>query len=110
MNAETRAFACAEEHVQRVALGGTGSQDVGELGVERLDDIRIGRGSLGDLLRAETALRGHKVGEVGVDGVGDVDEELACQLFAVLLHYVENGGVGNRQDDNVPGRGGAERS
>jgi hypothetical protein len=47
---------------------------------------------------------------VGGDGVGDVNEELACQLFAVLLHHVENGGVGNRQDDNVPGRGGAERS
>jgi len=46
---------------------------------------------------------------VGGDGVGDVDEELACQLFAVLLHHIENGGVGNRQDDDVPGRGGAER-
>ena len=99
-----------EEHVQRVALDWTGSQDVGELGVERLDDIRIGRGGLGDLLRAETVLRGHEVREVGVDGVGDVDEELACQLFAVLPHHVENGRVGNRQDDDVPGRGGAERS
>jgi hypothetical protein len=74
-----------------VALDRTGSQDVGELGVERLDDIRIGRSGLGDLLRAETVLRGHEVREVGVDGVCDVDEELACQLFAVLLHHVENG-------------------
>jgi hypothetical protein len=47
---------------------------------------------------------------VGGDGVGDVDEELACQFFAVLLHQVENGGVRNSQDDNVPGRGGPERS
>jgi hypothetical protein len=83
---------------------------VGELGIERLDDIRIGRGGLFDLLSAETVLRGHKAREVGVDGVGDVDEELACQLFTVLLHHAENGGVGNRQDDDVPGRGGAERS
>ncbi len=99
-----------EEHIQRVALDWTGSQDVGELGVERLDHNRIGRGGLGDLLRAGTVLRGHEVREVSVDGVGDVDEELACQRFAVLLHHVENGGVGNRQDDDVPGRGGAERS
>lgn len=35
-----------DEHVQWVALGGTDSQDVGEQGVERLDDIRIGRGGL----------------------------------------------------------------
>ena len=49
---------------------------LGELGVKRLDDIRIGRSGLGDLQGAETVLRGHKVHEVGVDGVGDVDEEL----------------------------------
>jgi|ERR1700691_95968 len=50
---------------------------LGELGVKRLDDIRIGRSGLGDLQGAETVLRGHKVHEVGVDGVGDVDEELS---------------------------------
>jgi hypothetical protein len=49
---------------------------LGELGVKRLDDIRIGMSGLGDLQGAETVLRGHKVHEVGVDGVGDVDQEL----------------------------------
>src|ERR1700683_1338224 len=49
-----------DEHVQWVPLGGTGSQNVGELGVERLDDIRVGRGGLGDLLCAGTVPRGHK--------------------------------------------------
>lgn len=39
------------------------------------------------------------------DGVGDVDEEFACQRCTVLLHHAENGGVGKRQDDDVPGRG-----
>jgi hypothetical protein len=67
-------------------------------------------GGLGDLLRAETVSRGHKARVIGGDGIGDVDKNLACQLFAVLLHHVKNGGVGNRQDDHVPGRGGAERS
>jgi hypothetical protein len=61
-------------------------------------------------LRAGTVGGGHEALEVGCDGIGDVDEKLACQRFAVLLHHVENGGVGNRQDDNVPCRDGAERS
>ena len=91
--------------------GGAGSQNVGELGIERLDDTCIGgRGGLGYLLRSETALRGQNTLEVGIDGVGDVDKNVAFQCFAVLLHYVEDGGIGDCEDDNVPGRGGAERS
>src|ERR1700761_3455008 len=40
------------EHVHRAALG----QHIGEQSVERLDDLRAGRGGLGDLLRAGTAV------------------------------------------------------
>lgn len=83
---------------------------MGKLGVECLDDIRIGRGGPGDLPRAETVFRCQEAREVGFDGIGDVDKKLTRQLFAVLLHHVENGGVGNRQDDDVPGRDGAEGS
>ena len=69
---------------------------LGELGVKRLDDIRIGRSGLGDLQGAETVLRGHKVHEVGVDGVGDVDEE----LFAVRQSMVANGRCGSGTSDS----------
>jgi hypothetical protein len=99
-----------DEHVQWMAPDWTGGQDLGVLGVERLDDSGIGRSNLGDLLRAETVFRSQETREVGFDGVGDVDDELACQLFAVLLHHVENGRIRNRQDDNVPDRSGAKRS
>lgn len=99
-----------DEHVQQLTFDGTHGQHVGKLGVECLDDIRIGRGGLGDLQRAETVFRCQEAREVGFDGVGDVDKKLARQLFAELLQHVENGGVGNRQDDDVPGRGGAEGS
>ena len=81
MNADTLCLGlrvvAGDEHVQRAALGWTGSQDVGEQGVERLDDMRAGGGGLGDLLRAGTAVRGDKAREVGGEGVGDVDEDLA---------------------------------
>lgn len=85
-----RVVSC-DEHVQRVALDRTGSQYVGEVGVERLDDFGAGWRSFGNFLRAETAFRGHKACEVRGEGVGDVDKKLACQFFAVLFHHVENG-------------------
>jgi hypothetical protein len=54
-----------------------GRQNIGEQGVERLDDMRAGGGSFGDLLRAGTALGRDKALGIGGDGVGDVDDDLA---------------------------------
>ena len=68
-----------DEHVQRATLGWAGRQNVGEQGVERLDDMRAGGGGLGDLLRAGTAVGGDKAGDIGGDGVGDVDDDLPCR-------------------------------
>lgn len=60
-------------------LNWSGSQDnMRELGVERLKNIRIGRRRLNDLPRAETALWSHKSPEARVDGISDVNDELAC--------------------------------
>src|SRR5207248_1416575 len=82
---------------------------VGEQGVERLDDMRVGWGDLGDLLRAGTAVRGDKALEIGGDGVGDVDDDLAVQGVPVLANYRRRAGIGHGDDDDVPGRGGAGR-
>src|SRR3984957_11492402 len=72
-----------DEHVQRAALG----QDVAEDGVECLHDVRARGGGLGDLLRAGGAVRGEQPGGVGVEGVGDVDDDLAGQRVPVLGDY-----------------------
>src|ERR1022692_1220663 len=72
-----------EEHVQRTPLG----QDVAEDGVERLHDVRARRDGLGDLLRAGNAIRSDQPGGVGVEGVGDVDDDLAGQRIAVFRDH-----------------------
>ena len=108
MNADTLALAsrvvAGDEHVQRAALG----QDVAEDGVERLHDVRARRGGLGDLLRAGSAVRGDQRGGVGVEGVGDVDDDLAGQRVPVLGEDLHGAGVGHGEDDDVAGRGGGE--
>ena len=113
MNADTLCLClrvvAGDEHVQRAALGWAGRQDVGEQGVERLDDMRAGGGGLGDLLRAGTAVGGDKALGIGGDGVGDVDDDLACQGVPVLADHRRRAGVRHGEDDDVPGRGGAGR-
>jgi len=94
----------SEEHVQWVALG----QDVAEDGVERLHDVRARRGGLGDLLRGGGAVRGDQPGGVGVEGVGDVDDDLAGECVPVLGDDRHGAGVRHGEDDDVAGRGGAE--
>ena len=73
-------------HVERVTLGWAGRENVGEQGVERLDDMRAGGGGLGDLLGAGAAVRGEKAGDIGGEGVGDIDDDLAVQ--GVPYRYV----------------------
>jgi hypothetical protein len=41
--------------------------------------MRADGGGLGDLLRARTAVGGEEASEIGGDGVGDVDDDLALQ-------------------------------
>src|SRR3954471_12704883 len=94
-----------EEHVQRVLLG----QNVAEDGVERLHDVRARRDGLGDLLGTGSALRGDQPGGVGVEGVGDVDDDLAVQRVPVLADHGHRAGVGHGEHHDVPGRGGAGR-
>ena len=63
-------------------------------------------GGLGDFLRAGSALRGEKAPEIGGDGVGDVDDDLAVQGIPVLTNHRRRAGVRHGEDDDVPGRGG----
>src|ERR1019366_5635353 len=63
---------------------------------------------LGDLLRAGSAVRGDQPGCLGVEGVGDVDDDLAGQRVPVLGDDRHGAGVRHREDDDVAGRGGAE--
>jgi hypothetical protein len=65
-------------------------------------------GTVGDLLRAGSAVRGDQPGGVGVEGVGDVDDDLAGQRVPVLGEDLRGAGVGYGEDDDVAGRGGAE--
>jgi hypothetical protein len=106
MNVDTLALAGAvsgEEHVQRAPLG----QDVAEDGVERLHDVRARWDRPGDLLRSGSAIRSDQPGGVGVEGVGDIDDDLAGQRIPVLgtgtALVVRHG-----EDDDVAGRGSAE--
>src|SRR6202030_1427924 len=71
-------------------------------------DVRARRGGLGDLLRAGGAVRGDQRGGVGVEGVGDVDDDLAGQRVPVPGEDRRGAGVGYGEDDDVAGRGGAE--
>lgn len=111
-NADTRAFACAssphDEHVQRAILGRAYRQNVGEHSVERLDDMRVIRSRLGDLLCAGTVVGDDEALQVGGYGVGDVNDDLASQRVPVLPHHRRRAGVRHGEDDDVPGRGGVE--
>jgi len=60
---------------------------VAEDGVERLHDVRARWDGLGDLLRAGNAIRSDQPGGVGVEGVGDVDDDLAGQRIAVVRDH-----------------------
>jgi hypothetical protein len=64
--------------------------------------------ALAGLLRAGSAVRGDQPGGVGVEGVGDVDDDLAGQRVAVLGDDRHGVGVRHGEDDDVAGRDGAE--
>src|SRR3984957_15511990 len=95
MNADTLALARASSPAKNTFSGRPWAMDVPEDGVERLHDVRARRGGLGDLLRAGSAVRGDQAGGVGVEGVGDVDDDLAGQRVPVLGEDLRGAGVGH---------------
>ena len=110
MNSATPALAlrvvAGDEDVQRPALG----QDSTEDGVECLHHAGAGRGRLGDFLRDRGAIGDGKPVGRGIEGVADVDDDLAREGVSVLGDDRNDIGVQQGHDDDVPGRDGAELS
>ena len=95
-----------DEDVEWPALG----QDHAEDGVERLHHAGAGRGRLGNFLRDRGVIGdGQPVGR-GVEGVADVDDDLAREGVSILGDDRNDIGVQQGHDDDVPGRDGAELS
>ena len=81
-----------------------------EDGVECLHHAGAGRGRLGDFLRDRGVIGdGQPVGR-GIEGVADVDDDLAREGVSVLGDDRNDIGVQQGHDDDVPGRDGAELS
>ena len=94
----------SEEHIQRPTL----LQDMTEDGVEGLHHAGAGRGRLGDFLCDRGVIGdGQPVG-LGIEGVADVDDDLARQRVSVLGDDRHDIGVPQGHDDDVAGRRGAE--
>ena len=66
--------------------------------------------SLRDLLRPGAPDRGYEPGEGRIEGVGDIDDDLAGQRVPILGDDRRFAGVRQGEDDDVPGRDAAERS
>ena len=95
-----------EERVQGLVL----SKDAAEDRVERLHDVCALGGGGGDLLGHRVARGRHESAGVGVERVGDVDEDLAGQRIAVVRDHVDRAGVQDGHDDDVTRRPCAERA
>jgi hypothetical protein len=76
------AIAC-EESVQGLVL----SKDVAEDRIQRLHDLCALGGGSGDLLGRRVACGSHESAGVGVERVGDVNEDLAGQRLAVVRDH-----------------------
>src|SRR6478752_3985942 len=93
-------------HPGDLLVGGQGAdgargKGAGERGVERLEHVRLGEGC-GDL-RGGGAVGGYdqRVEGLEVQRVGDVDHDLAREALATLGNDGADGGVGDREDDDV---------
>src|SRR6202012_4446557 len=85
-------------------------QDMTENRVERLHHAGAGRRRLGGFLRDRGALGAGQPGGRGIEGVADVDDDLARERISVLGDDRDDTLVQQGQDDDVPGRDGAPRS
>jgi len=91
-----------DEHVEVLATDLTSDEGAGEGGVERLHHrCRLGNELL-DLLGGGAApRRGQAVPGLGVDWVGDVDDDLAGELIGVLPDGVLDARIVDREDDHL---------
>ena len=85
-------------------------QDAAEDRVEGLHDAGAGRGDLGDLLRDRGLPAVGESVERGVEGVADVDDDLAGECVAVLGDDRNDAVVQQGRDDDVAGGDGAPRA
>ena len=112
MNAPTRALASASSPAMNTSSGRSpafGRQDVAEDGVERLDDVRARRGVLAISCAAELSPRVTSPLNLGaIEGVGDVDDDLARKGVPVLGDDRQRRRVRHGEDDDVAGRDCAE--
>ena len=100
------ALAAGEEHVQRLVVGKHAAEDR----VERLDDVgAVGGGGI-DLLGDGVPGGRHESLGLGVERVGDVDDDLAGQRIAVVRDHVDRAGVQDSEEDDLTGRPRAERA
>ena len=91
-NAAKAAFASSLSPAKNDVHGLVFGKDAAEDRIERLDDVGLGGGG-GDLLGHRVARGGHESGAVGVERVGDVDEDLAGQRVAVVRDRFDGAGV-----------------
>src|SRR6266700_6076668 len=109
MNADTLALACASSPAMSTSSGRPWARTWPKTVLNAFTTCALAGAALaGDLLRAGSAVRGDQPGGVGVEGVGDVDDDLAGQRVPVLGEDRRGAGVGHGEDDDVAGRGGAE--
>src|SRR6478735_2017240 len=90
-----------DQHGGGQGADGARGKGAGERGVERLEHVRLGEGC-GDL-RGRGAVGGYdqRVEGLEVQRVGDVDHDLAREALATLGNDGADGGVGDREDDDV---------
>jgi hypothetical protein len=79
-------------------------EDVAEDRVQRLHDVRALGGGSGDLLGRRVARGSQESAGVGVERVGDVNEDLAGQRIALVRDYGNHAGVRDGHDDDVTQR------
>src|SRR5215216_5706365 len=91
-----------DEDVELLTTDLAGHQRAGKGGVERLHDRCPLRDELLDLLgRGGSRWCCQLVPGLGVDGVGDVDDDLAGELIGILLDGVLDAGIVDGEDDHL---------
>ena len=91
-----------DEDIERAPVDLAGGEGARERRVESLDDLRVWNLAC-DLLRDRASRDRQRLIGLGVDGVRDVDDDLAVQRLAVPAQDVVDRLVPDRQDDDVAG-------
>jgi hypothetical protein len=113
MNADTRAFACASSPAMNTSTGRPSIEPAARTSqgkvLNALTTCAPAGAALAISCAPELPSGVTKAVKIGGDGVGDVDDDLAVQGVPVLANHRRRAGVGHGDDDDVPGRGGADR-